>query len=155
MKAYTITTKDPTDGPWRLTVQGKHAEAQLADGRVVRVSVVRDRRVRIPYKPRGKNWGWTYVGYVWDGDGKRLLCESVGGSIGVRGLLKLAGLLLNLACPFCGKRVQHGHGLADVPEALPDPQSNRCPHCSRRICWGMPLGRPDLASWTKDEGGAR
>lgn len=93
MKAYTITTKDPTDGPWRLTIQGKHAEAQLADGRVVRVSVVRDRMVRIPYKPRGKNRGWTYVGYVWDGDGKRLLCESVAGSIGVRGLLKLAGLL--------------------------------------------------------------
>lgn len=95
MKGYTITTKDPTNGPWRESLNGfgRNAEARLTDGRLFRVAVVRDRLVRIPFKPRGKNRGWTYVGYVWDDNGKNLVCESVPGSIGVRGLLKRAGLL--------------------------------------------------------------
>jgi hypothetical protein len=93
VKVFTITTKDATSGPWRETLTGRNAEVQFQDGRIFRVAVVQDRPVRIPYKPRGQNRGWTWIGYVWDGDGRRIVAESVGGSIGVRGLLKLAGLI--------------------------------------------------------------
>lgn len=60
------------------------------------VSVERGRSVRIPYKPRGKNRGFkwhghvykisTNHGWVWNGD--------VPGSIGCRGLLTKAGILI-------------------------------------------------------------
>lgn len=49
--------------------------------------------VRIPYKPRGQNRGWTWYGWVGDAAGKRIAGDKVAGSLGVRGLLKMAGLI--------------------------------------------------------------
>ena len=94
MKGYAITTERATDGPWRVTPFGdRYATARLDDGRVFHVCVQRDKLVRIPYKPRGQNRGWTYCGTVRDAAGKVLVADRVAGSIGVRGLLRLAGLL--------------------------------------------------------------
>lgn len=94
MRAYTITTDRPTNGPWREDAFGnRYASATLADGRQFYVGVEKDKPVRIPYKPRGQNRGWTYFGFVNDATGKRLMGATVSGSIGVKGLLKLAGLL--------------------------------------------------------------
>jgi len=94
MKTYTIDTDHPTNGPWRETPWGnRYAEAVLPDGRRFHVSVEKDKPVRIPYKPRGFNRGWTYVGSVRDTDGRYVASDKVSGSIGVKGLLKMAGLL--------------------------------------------------------------
>lgn len=93
MKPYTIDTDRPTDGPWRVTPFGnRYASVTMADGRKYHVGIERNKRVRIPYKPRG-TYGWTYVGFVRDLNAKTIMSTTVGGTIGVRGLLKLAGLL--------------------------------------------------------------
>jgi hypothetical protein len=99
MTLYTIDPPRPSgpdtkDGPWRVTPFGnKYARVVMADGRLFHVGVEKDKRVRIPYKPRGANYGWTYYGFVKDGSGKVVASDRVAGSIGVRGLLKMAGLV--------------------------------------------------------------
>ena len=91
--AYVIDTVGATEGPWRVTATGnRYASVTLADGRKFYVGVERNKRVRIPYKPRG-TYGWTYVGFVNDANARCVASDAVGGSIGVRGLLKMAGLL--------------------------------------------------------------
>jgi hypothetical protein len=91
---YTIDTDRPTEGPWRTDAFGnRYASVTFADGRKFFVSVTKGSRRRIAFKPRGENWGWRWYGAVNDANGVRLASEIVTGSIGVRGLLKLAGLL--------------------------------------------------------------
>lgn len=55
------------------------------------VSVQRDRPVTIPFKPRGKNRGWTWQGAVWS-QGRCIWLGRVPGSLGVKGLLIKAGV---------------------------------------------------------------
>ena len=91
---YTITTLKPTEGPWRVTAWGnRYAEVTFADGRRFFVGVERTKAVRIPYKPRGQNRGWRHAGFVNDERGTCLWSGDVAGSQGVRGLLRVAGLL--------------------------------------------------------------
>jgi hypothetical protein len=91
---YTIDTANPTNGPWRETPTGnRYASVTFDDGRKFFVGVERAKRVRIAFKPRGQNWGWRYYGFVNDATGKCVAGDTVPGSLGVRGLLKLAGLL--------------------------------------------------------------
>jgi hypothetical protein len=91
---YVIDTDRPTNGPWREDAFGNRvASVTFADGRKFFVGVSKDKPVRIAYKPRGQNRGWRWYGWVHDAAGKRLMGETVPGSLGVRGLLKLAGLL--------------------------------------------------------------
>jgi len=93
MTPYVIDTDRPTDGPWRVTPFGaKYASVTFADGRKFHVGIEPVKKVRIPYKPRG-TFGWRYYGFVRDANGKEIAGDTVGGSLGVRGLLKLAGLL--------------------------------------------------------------
>jgi hypothetical protein len=56
-----------------------------------RVFVTRGKAVCIPYKPRGKNLGFKWHGEVFR-DGERIFSDSVDKSIGVRGLLIMAGV---------------------------------------------------------------
>lgn len=94
MALYTIDTVAPNDGPWRTNGSGnRYASVTFADGRRFFVGIERDRMVRIPYKPRGQNRGWTWYGWVGDAAGKRIAGDKVAGSLGVRGLLKMAGLI--------------------------------------------------------------
>lgn len=105
MKDYAIDTDHPTQGCWREDPSGnRYASATLPDGRRFHLAVVRDKRVRIPYKPRGQNYGWTWAGYVRDVNGKVLASDRVQGSIGVRGLLELAGLVPPTRCLTCGSK---------------------------------------------------
>jgi hypothetical protein len=94
-KPYVIDTDHPTEGPWRVTPFGnRYASVTFPDGRKFHVGIEKDKRVRIPYKPRGQNYGWTYYGFVRDAaTGKTVAADRVGGSLGVRGLLKMASLL--------------------------------------------------------------
>lgn len=57
------------------------------------VGVERGKRVRIPYKPRGHNMGYQWWGFVRDTNGRDVWSDRVVGSIGARGVLKLAGLI--------------------------------------------------------------
>ena len=54
-------------------------------------SVKRGKSVRIPYKPRGKNRGYEWIGTVYS-NCKCIWTDKVPGSIGVRGLLIEAGV---------------------------------------------------------------
>ena len=64
------------------------------DGVRYSVTVTKGKMVRIPYKPRGRNIGYKWDGAVFNADtGKRLWDGDVPGSIGVRGLLKAAGVI--------------------------------------------------------------
>lgn len=67
----------------------------MVAGQEYSVSIKRDKRVRIAFKPRGENWGWTYHGTVYRiGQNSGRVWEGrVPGSLGVRGLLKRAGVL--------------------------------------------------------------
>jgi hypothetical protein len=101
--AYVIDTDKPTKGPWRETPFGnRYASVTYTDGRKFFVGVEKTKMVRIPYKPRGQNRGWQWVGFVNDANGKRIADADVNGSIGVRGLLIMAGLL-NAALAGKGK----------------------------------------------------
>ncbi len=94
MKPYVIDTDHPTNGPWRETAFGnRYASVTMADGRKFHVGIEKDKLVRIPYKPRGRNYGWTHYGFVKDATGKTLVGDKVPGSLGVRGLLKMAYLI--------------------------------------------------------------
>lgn len=57
------------------------------------VNVERGKRVRIPYKPRGKNVGFHWWGIVRNSEGKQIFCDRVSKSVGILGLLKSAGVL--------------------------------------------------------------
>jgi uncharacterized membrane protein len=64
--------------------------------RLYMVSVRTGKRIRIPYKPRGPGaYGYQWIGRVHSiDDGERITWEDiVGGSLGVRGLLRYAGVL--------------------------------------------------------------
>lgn len=88
-KPYVIDTDHPTKGPWRVTGGNRYASVTMADGRKLHISVVRGQRAR-----HFSGMGWRWHGYVRDTDGKLLLKGvHVTGSVGVRGVLKLAGLL--------------------------------------------------------------
>jgi hypothetical protein len=95
LKPYIIDTDKPTEGPWRVTSFGnRYASVTMEDGRKFFVGVEKDKPVRIPFKPRGQNRGWRYYGFVRESvTGTLFLSASVGGSIGVRGLLRAAGLI--------------------------------------------------------------
>jgi|WetSurMetagenome_2_1015567.scaffolds.fasta_scaffold570270_2 hypothetical protein len=93
-KPYVIDTHQPTEGPWHVTSWGnRYASVTLADGRKFALGVERNKVVRIPYKPRGQNRGWTWNGYVMDANGHTVASGKVSGTIGVRGLLQMAGLI--------------------------------------------------------------
>lgn len=68
-----------------------------ADGTAVeyRCFVSRGKRVRIRYKPRGKNIGYKWVGEVYVANGARVYSDIVPGSIGCRGLLEDAGVFVS------------------------------------------------------------
>ena len=57
------------------------------------VGVERGKRVRIAYKPRGRNIGYKWYGFVRDGKGHEIWSGLVTKSLGVNGVLKLAGLI--------------------------------------------------------------
>lgn len=66
---------------------------QLADGRVFHLSVRRGKRVRIPYKKRGQNVGYHWIGSVHTMPEGRVLFEGrVAKTAGVRALLSYAGV---------------------------------------------------------------
>ena len=93
-KPYVVDTDKPTKGKtWRETPYGnRYASVTFADGRKYHVAVERNKRVRIPFKPRG-TYGWTYLGSVRDATGRYVVSDAVAGSIGVPGLLKMACLI--------------------------------------------------------------
>lgn len=106
-RAYELVGDRRTNdwGAWFQTVR--------VAGREYIVSVARDKRVRIPFKPRGANMGWTYRGTVRTTDGADPRVDysaTVGGSIGVRGLLTYAGVITSeqhgekCRCNACGTR---------------------------------------------------
>jgi hypothetical protein len=73
-------------GGWSRLVQ--------VDGVEYRVGVERGKMVRIAFKPRGKNRGWKWHGFVRDPKtNKTIWGGEVGKSLGARGLLRAAGLL--------------------------------------------------------------
>lgn len=84
MSITFLSPKVERDGFWSRRVE--------VAGIGYRCAVERAERVRIPYKPRG-TYGFRYMGSVWSADGRRLWIDYVAGSIGCRGLLKLAGIL--------------------------------------------------------------
>lgn len=79
-------TKNPYDPGWSRKVR--------VSGVDYWVGVRGSKRVRIPYKPRGQNIGWTWIGWVREaGTGRELLWGRCNGNLGARGLLKRAGVL--------------------------------------------------------------
>lgn len=88
MSAFTFTTSKATDfSGWSRRVRIGEKEYSC--------SVRRGKAVRIPYKPRGQNRGWKWVGSVYRlGDGGGWVwTDDVPGSIGCRGMLIAAGLI--------------------------------------------------------------
>lgn len=90
MSTYTlIGQRRPSDwGGWSQYV--------CVDDRLYVASVRTGKRIRIPYKPRGHGaFGHQWIGRVHSvDDGARVEWEDiVGGSIGVRGLLRYADIL--------------------------------------------------------------
>lgn len=76
--------RDNAGGGWRrdATVGGKRYTC----------SVRAVGRIRIPFKPRG-TYGIVWEGVVYDETGRCILSERINGSLGVRGLLRLAGVI--------------------------------------------------------------
>jgi hypothetical protein len=85
-KPYTLVA------PWRAGDRGMYVRATVGDTTYF-LGVERDKQVRIPYKPRGKNRGWTYYGFVRDAKGTTLWGGTVPKSTGARALLRAAGLI--------------------------------------------------------------
>lgn len=83
-----------TYGPKVTADDGWSRKCWVAGGAEYYVSVRRGKAVRIPYKPRGQNRGWHWHGSVFCA-GRRVWSDRVPGSIGVRGLLKEAGVITN------------------------------------------------------------
>ena len=69
--------------------------ATLSDERQFYVSVTRGKRVRIPYKPRGQNIGFHWHATVTERNGKVRDAFRVPKSLGVRGILRHAGVIDN------------------------------------------------------------
>lgn len=83
-------------GQRRPSDWGGWSQMVCVGDRLYMVSVRTGKRVRIAYKPRGPGaYGYRWIGRVHAmDDGKRVHWEDdVGGSVGVRGLLKYAGVL--------------------------------------------------------------
>lgn len=62
------------------------------------VGVERGKPVRIAYKPRGQNRGYWWYGFVRTSDGRTIWTDGEPKSIGVRGILRDAGII----CRRCG-----------------------------------------------------
>jgi hypothetical protein len=71
---------------------GRYATVEVGGKRFF-CGVERGKSVRIAYKPRGKNRGFHWHGFVRDAQGKTIWSEQVSKSAGVRGLLRYAGLI--------------------------------------------------------------
>ena len=79
--------------PRREGLRGWYAKVEVS-GSVYFVGVERGNRVRIPYKPRGAGaYGFQHWGLVRDAQAKPLFYDRVPGSLGIRGLLRAAGVL--------------------------------------------------------------
>lgn len=65
----------------------------VVDGVTYCVGVERGKPVRIAFKPRGQNKGWTYYGFVRNAQGKEVWGDKVNGSLGAKGLLLRAGIV--------------------------------------------------------------
>jgi DNA-directed RNA polymerase subunit RPC12/RpoP len=52
-----------------------------------------------------------------------------------------------MRCPYCKLPVPHGEQIVKRDAAGND--DDFCPHCGRRIIYGMPIHRPELADWSK------
>lgn len=65
----------------------------FGDGRVFFVGVDRGKAVRIAFKPRGQNRGYWWWGFVRDERGRDVWSARVSKNLGVRGLLRRAGLI--------------------------------------------------------------
>lgn len=77
-------------GPKRVTMSGWSRTCRYC-GFDYHVSVQRGKSVRIAFKPRGQNRGWHWHGSVYR-EGKCVWSGRVPKSLGVRGLLKEAGV---------------------------------------------------------------
>lgn len=82
-------------GPFALGEWSREVEA---GGRLYRVKLRRGERVRIAFKPAGKNWGHRWVADVWradarEGEKSHVWNGEVGKSAGVRGILIAAGVV--------------------------------------------------------------
>lgn len=80
-------------GPERQTFAGDRWRTVLVNGVQYQVGVVKGKRVRIAYKPRGKNVGFWWHGEVRDSSGGCVWTARVTKSAGVRGILRAAGLI--------------------------------------------------------------
>lgn len=83
-------------GQRRVSDWGGWSQSVFAGDRLFVSSVRPGKRVRIPFKPRGPGaYGHQWIGRIHTiDDGARIEWEdTVGGSIGVRGLLRHAGVL--------------------------------------------------------------
>lgn len=78
--------RDDGNGGWSQTAE--------VGGARYRVSLRSVRRVRIPFKPRG-TYGHVFEASVYDADARRVYAGKAPGSLGVRGILRDAGLLRN------------------------------------------------------------
>jgi hypothetical protein len=77
---------------------GEWSREVEAGGRLYRVKLRRGERVRIAFKPAGKNWGHRWVADVWradthEGEKSHVWNGEVGKSAGVRGILIAAGVV--------------------------------------------------------------
>ena len=85
-------------GQRRESGTGGWSRPVTVDGVAYIVGVVRGKRVRIAYKPRGPGgWGFWWHGYVRDAKGKEIWSGRVGKSAGARGILEDAGILMRKA----------------------------------------------------------
>lgn len=82
-----------TLGKKRIDIMGWARSVTLEDGRAYRIYVKRGKRVRIPYKPRGQNIGYHWWADVYEQGGRSVAYLQVSKSLGVRGILREAGLI--------------------------------------------------------------
>lgn len=80
-------------GPKQDKTFGWARTATLEDGRQFRVFVSRGKRVRIPYKPCGENIGYHWHADVYEVGKRHLDYFQIPKSLGVRGILKRAGVI--------------------------------------------------------------
>lgn len=86
MKITLGEKRDNGRGAW-------YREATVG-GIMYRVSMSHGKRVRIPYKPRGPGaYGFHWYGLVRDADGHRIWSGRAPKSLGVRGMLIVAGVI--------------------------------------------------------------
>lgn len=102
---------DPQLGPKRAYLLGGWVRTATVAGTSYLVGVERGKPVRIAFKPKGQNLGYTWWGFVRTPEGKRIWEGEVGKSLGARGLLLAAGIALphqckpgRNECEFCRRR---------------------------------------------------